>query len=193
MNNPEIVMIGLGYIGLPTAALIASNSVYVHGVDINQNVVETINQGKVHIVEPELDYAVANAVKEGYLKASGTPVEASTYIIVVPTPFKAKNEPDISYVEAATRGLLQLFKAGDLYIIESTSPVGTTEKMMSLIYRERPELKDKLHIAYCPERVLPGNVMYELVHNDRVIGGVNEASTQKAIAFYQKYIKCIPK
>jgi len=191
MNNPEIVMIGLGYIGLPTAALIASNSVYVHGVDINQNVVETINQGKVHIVEPELDYAVANAVKEGYLKASGNPVEASTYIIVVPTPFKAKNEPDISYVEAATRGLLQLFKAGDLYIIESTSPVGTTEKMMSLIYRERPELKDKLHIAYCPERVLPGNVMYELVHNDRVIGGVNEASTQKAIAFYQKYIKGI--
>ena len=191
MNNPEIVMIGLGYIGLPTAALIASNSVYVHGVDINQKVVETINQGKVHIVEPELDYAVANAVKEGYLKASGTPVEASTYIIVVPTPFKAKNEPDTSYVEAATRGLLQLFKAGDLYIIESTSPVGTTEKMMSLIYRERPELKDKLHIAYCPERVLPGNVMYELVHNDRVIGGVNEASTQKAIAFYQKYIKGI--
>jgi UDP-N-acetyl-D-mannosaminuronic acid dehydrogenase len=191
MNDPEIVMIGLGYIGLPTAALIASNSVYVHGVDINQKVVETINQGKVHIVEPELDYAVANAVKEGYLKASGNPVEASTYIIVVPTPFKAKNEPDISYVEAATRGLLQLFKAGDLYIIESTSPVGTTEKMMSLIYRERPELKDKLHIAYCPERVLPGNVMYELVHNDRVIGGVNEASTQKAIAFYQKYIKGI--
>tara|TARA_B110000090_G_scaffold86343_1_gene98210 strand:- start:214 stop:1425 length:1212 start_codon:yes stop_codon:yes gene_type:complete len=191
MNDPEIVMIGLGYIGLPTAALIASNSVYVHGVDINQKVVETINQGKVHIVEPELDYAVANAVKEGYLKASGTPVEASTYIIVVPTPFKAKNEPDTSYVEAATRGLLQLFKAGDLYIIESTSPVGTTEKMMSLIYRERPELKDKLHIAYCPERVLPGNVMYELVHNDRVIGGVNEASTQKAIAFYQKYIKGI--
>jgi len=189
MNNPEVVMIGLGYIGLPTAALIASKSVYVHGVDVNPNVVETINQGKVHIVEPELDYAVAKAVEDGYLKASETAVEASTYIIVVPTPFKAKNEPDISYVEAATRGLIQLFKAGDLYIIESTSPVGTTEKMMSLIYRERPELKDKLHIAYCPERVLPGNVMYELVHNDRVIGGVNEASTQKAIAFYQKYIK----
>ena len=152
-------------------------------------VVETINQGKVHIVEPELDYAVAKAVEGGYLNASETPVEACTYIIVVPTPFKAKNEPDTSYVEAATRGLIQLFKEGDLYIIESTSPVGTTEKMMSLIYRERPELKDKLHIAYCPERVLPGNVMYELVHNDRVIGGVNEASTQKAIAFYQKYIK----
>jgi len=189
MNNPEVVMIGLGYIGLPTAALIASNSVYVYGVDVNPKVVETINQGKVHIVEPELDYAVAKAVEGGYLNASETPVEACTYIIVVPTPFKAKNEPDTSYVEAATRGLIQLFKEGDLYIIESTSPVGTTEKMMSLIYRERPELKDKLHIAYCPERVLPGNVMYELVHNDRVIGGVNEASTQKAIAFYQKYIK----
>ena len=189
MNNPEVVMIGLGYIGLPTAALIASNSVYVYGVDVNPKVVETINQGKVHIVEPELDYAVAKAVEGGYLNASETPVEACTYIIVVPTPFKAKNEPDTSYVEAATRGLIQLFKEGDLYIIESTSPVGTTEKMMSLIYRERPELKDKLHIAYCPERVLPGNVMYELVHNDRIIGGVNEASTQKAIAFYQKYIK----
>ena len=189
MNNPEVVMIGLGYIGLPTAALIASNSVYVYGVDVNPKVVETINQGKVHIVEPELDYAVAKAVEGGYLNASETPVEACTYIIVVPTPFKAKNEPDTSYVEAATRGLIQVFKEGDLYIIESTSPVGTTEKMMSLIYRERPELKDKLHIAYCPERVLPGNVMYELVHNDRVIGGVNEASTQKAIAFYRKYIK----
>ena len=161
----------------------------MYGVDVNPKVVETINQGKVHIVEPELDYAVAKAVEGGYLNASETPVEACTYIIVVPTPFKAKNEPDTSYVEAATRGLIQLFKEGDLYIIESTSPVGTTEKMMSLIYRERPELKDKLHIAYCPERVLPGNVMYELVHNDRVIGGVNEASTQKAIAFYQKYIK----
>lgn len=189
MNSPEVVLIGLGYIGLPTAALIASNSVYVHGVDVNRKVIETINQGKVHIVEPELDFAVANAVKGGYLKASETPVQASTYIIVVPTPFKARNEPDTSFVESATRGLLHLFKAGDLYIIESTSPVGTTEKMMSLIYRERPELKDKLHIAYCPERVLPGNIMYELVHNDRVIGGVNEASTQKAITFYKKYIK----
>lgn len=189
MNQPEVVMIGLGYIGLPTAALIASNKVNVHGVDINQKVVDTINRGEIHIIEPELDTAVASAVKDGYLKAATTAVEANNYLIVVPTPFKGKNEPDISFVEAATRGILPLLKAGDLYIIESTSPVGTTEKMMDLIYRERLELKGKLHIAYCPERVLPGNVMHELVHNDRVIGGVNEASTQKALAFYSNYVK----
>lgn len=188
-QNPEVVMIGLGYIGLPTAALIAQNKVYVHGVDINENVVKTINQGKVHIVEPELDKAVAAAVKEGYLKADTKPVEANTYIIVVPTPFKDKNEPDISFVEAATKAILPLLKADDLYIIESTSPVGTTEKMMDLIYENRPELKDKLHIAYCPERVLPGNVMHELIYNDRVIGGINSTSTKKAIAFYSNYVK----
>ena len=182
-------MVGLGYIGLPTAALIAQNKTYVHGVDINPLVVDTINQGKIHIVEPELDIAVATAVKEGYLKASTTSVEANTYLIVVPTPFKAKNEPDISFVEAATKAILPLLKAGDLYIIESTSPIGTTEKMMQLIYAERPELVGEINIAYCPERVLPGNVMYELVHNDRVIGGVNEASTDKAVAFYRQFIK----
>jgi len=182
-------MIGLGYIGLPTAALIASNKVRVHGVDINQKVVETINRGEIHFVEPELDNAVASAVNEGYLKASTTAVEANNYLIVVPTPFKDKNEPDISFVEAATRGILPLLKVGDLYIIESTSPVGTTEKMMDLIYTERPELMGKLHIAYCPERVLPGNVMYELVHNDRVIGGVDEASTEAALAFYRSFVK----
>jgi UDP-N-acetyl-D-mannosaminuronic acid dehydrogenase len=189
MNKSEVVMIGLGYIGLPTAALIASNKVKVHGVDINQKVVDTINRGEIHIVEPELDTAVASAVKEGYLKAATTAIEANNYLIVVPTPFKGKNEPDISFVEAATRGILPQLKAGDLYIIESTSPVGTTEKMMDLIYRERPELKGKLHIAYCPERVLPGNVMHELVHNDRVIGGVDDASTKKALAFYSNYVK----
>jgi UDP-N-acetyl-D-mannosaminuronic acid dehydrogenase len=189
MNKPEVVMIGLGYIGLPTAALIAQNKTHVHGVDINPTIVETINQGKIHIVEPELDTAVAEAVKEGYLKAAITPVEANTYLIVVPTPFKAKNEPDISFVEAATRAVLPLLKENDLYIIESTSPVGTTEKMMELIYTERPELEDKINIAYCPERVLPGNVMYELVHNDRVIGGVNEKATERAVAFYKQFIK----
>lgn len=189
MRQPEVVMIGLGYIGLPTAALIASNGVYVHGVDINQSVVDTINQGKIHIVEPALDVAVAGAVKNGFLKASTTAVEANNYLIVVPTPFKDKNEPDISFVEAATRGILPLLKEGDLYIIESTSPIGTTEKMMDLIYTERPELKGKLHIAYCPERVLPGNVMHELVYNDRVIGGVDDKSTEKALAFYKAYVK----
>ena len=188
-KKPSVVMIGLGYIGLPTAALIAQNKTYVHGVDINPSVVETINQGKIHIVEPELDVAVAEAVKQGYLKAATTPVEADTYLIVVPTPFKAKNEPDISFVEAATRAVLPLLKEDDLYIIESTSPVGTTEKMMQLMFAERPELKGKINIAYCPERVLPGNVMYELVHNDRVIGGVDEKSTEKAIAFYRQFIK----
>lgn len=189
MNNESVVMIGLGYIGLPTAALIANNNIHVHGVDINPQIVETINAGKIHIVEPSLDEAVATAVSNGFLKAATTPVEANTYLIVVPTPFKAKNEPDISFVEAATKAIIPLLKEGDLYIIESTSPIGTTEKMMRFIYSERPELKDKLYIAYCPERVLPGNVMYELVHNDRVIGGVNELSTQKAIAFYSQFVK----
>jgi UDP-N-acetyl-D-mannosaminuronic acid dehydrogenase len=187
--KPEVVMIGLGYIGLPTAALIASNDVNVFGVDINPNVVDTINRGEIHIVEPELDDAVAKAVKGGYLKAGLKAQEANTYLIVVPTPFKDKNEPDISFVEAATKGILPLLKENDLYIIESTSPVGTTEKMMEYIYTERPELKNKLYIAYCPERVLPGNVMHELVHNDRVIGGVNNASTEKALAFYKNYVK----
>ena len=189
MEHPEVVIIGLGYIGLPTAALIASNNIKVHGVDINPKVVETINRGEIHIVEPDLDLAVASAVKNGYLKAAIIPVEANTYIIVVPTPFKGKNEPDISFVAAATNAIIPLLKDGDLYIIESTSPSGTTEKMMDLIYSLRPELTNKVHIAYCPERVLPGNVIHELVHNDRVIGGVNKASTQKAIAFYDKYVK----
>ena len=189
MNNPEVVMVGLGYIGLPTAALIAEGGTHVHGVDINQDVVDTINRGEIHIVEPSLDTSVSNAVQKGFLKAATTPIAANTYLIVVPTPFKDKNEPDISFVHAATTAILPLLKEGDLYIIESTSPVGTTEKMMQLIYEERPELNGKLHIAYCPERVLPGNVMYELVHNDRVIGGVDEASTEKAAAFYAKYVK----
>ncbi|NAS31624.1 UDP-N-acetyl-D-mannosamine dehydrogenase [Flavobacteriaceae bacterium R38] len=188
-GKASVVMMGLGYIGLPTAALIAQNKTHVHGVDINPEVVETINKGKIHIIEPELDNAVAAAVSEGYLKAAITPVEANTYLIVVPTPFKDKNEPDISFVEAATKAILPLLKKGDLYIIESTSPIGTTEKMMDLIYSKRPELKDELFIAYCPERVLPGNVMYELVHNDRVIGGVNEESTERAVEFYANFIK----
>ncbi|AXT18587.1 UDP-N-acetyl-D-mannosamine dehydrogenase [Flavobacteriaceae bacterium AU392] len=189
MNQPEVVMIGLGYIGLPTAALIAQNKTQVHGVDINPDIVNTINAGKIHIVEPELDKAVAEAVKEGFLKASINPVEAHVYLIVVPTPFKDKNEPDISFVEAATRAIIPLLKKDDLYIIESTSPVGTTEKMRDLIHSERPELINKLNIAYCPERVLPGNVMYELVHNDRVIGGIDEKSTNAAVAFYSKFIQ----
>tara|TARA_R110001632_G_scaffold63318_2_gene151352 strand:+ start:4023 stop:5231 length:1209 start_codon:yes stop_codon:yes gene_type:complete len=187
--NPEVVTIGLGYIGLPTSALIAKHGTNVLGVDINQLVVETINQGKIHIVEPDLDEIVSEAVSKGYFKASTKATSAEVYLIVVPTPFKGNHEPDISFVEAATKGIITLLKEGDLYIIESTSPIGTTEKMQQLIYDSRPELEGKLFIAYCPERVLPGNVMYELVHNDRVIGGINEASTEKAIAFYSRYVK----
>ena len=189
MKTPEVVIIGLGYIGLPTGALLASSGTKVFGVDVNPEVVETINNGDVHIIEPELDEAVSQAVSSGNLKADTQPIPADVYLIVVPTPFKDKNEPDISFVEAATKNIIPLLKKGDLYIIESTSPVGTTEKMMQLIYTSRPDLKDSLHIAYCPERVLPGNVMHELVYNDRVIGGIDDASTQKAIQFYKKYIK----
>ena len=187
--KPEVVMVGLGYIGLPTAALIAQNRTAVHGVDINPNVVNTINKGKIHIVEPDLGIAVSQAVSNGYLIADTKPVSAKTYLIVVPTPFKARNEPDISFVEAATKSIIPLLKEDDLYIIESTSPIGTTEKMVDLIYEARPELKGKLNAAYCPERVLPGNVMYELVHNDRVIGGVDKKSTTRAIDFYKQFIK----
>ena len=187
--NPQVVTIGLGYIGLPTSALIASQSTQVLGVDIDQKVVDTVNDGKIHIVEPDLDKVVLNAVKKGFLKASTIAVPADVYLIVVPTPFKGNHEPDISFVKAATEGIIPLLKKGDLYIIESTSPIGTTEKMQNLIYAHRPELKGEIYVAYCPERVLPGNVMYELVYNDRVIGGVDEASTQKAISFYSKYVK----
>lgn len=185
----KVVTIGLGYIGLPTSALIASKSIPVHGVDINENIVEIINQGKIHIVEPDLENIVQLAVEQGFLKASTVPVEGDVYLIVVPTPFKGNHEPDISYVEAATRSVLPLLKPGNLYIIESTSPIGTTEQMAELIFNERPELKDKIHISYCPERVLPGNVMYELVNNDRVIGGINEASTDAAVSFYSKIVQ----
>lgn len=187
--NPKVVTIGLGYIGLPTSALIANSGIPVNGVDVSQHVVNTINAGKIHIVEPELDKAVAEAVSKGFLRAGTKAVEADTYLIVVPTPFKGDHQPDISYVQAATEGIIPLLKEGDLYIIESTSPVGTTEKMMDLIFAKRPELEGKIYLAYCPERVLPGNVMYELVHNDRVIGGVNEESTQKALAFYGQFVK----
>ena len=187
--NPEVVTIGLGYIGLPTSALIASHGTNVLGVDINQKVVDTINQGKIHIVEPDLDAIVSKAVSNGFFKASTKPSSAEVYLIVVPTPFKGNHEPDISFVEAATKGIIPLLKKGDLYIIESTSPIGTTDKMQKLIFSSRPELEGIIHIAYCPERVLPGNVMHELVENDRVIGGVDEASTQKAISFYSKYVK----
>jgi len=187
--NPEVVTIGLGYIGLPTSALIASHGTNVLGVDINQKVVDTINQGKIHIIEPDLDAIVSEVVSNGFFKASTKPTSADVYLIVVPTPFKGNHEPDISFVEAATKGIIPLLKKGDLYIIESTSPIGTTDKMQKLIFASRPELEGDIHIAYCPERVLPGNVMHELVENDRIIGGVDEAAIKKAISFYRRYVK----
>lgn len=180
---------GLGYIGLPTAIITARNGLNVTGVDINPQVVDTINKGEIHIVEPGLEALCKEVVNAGKLKASLTPEKSDAYLIVVPTPFKGDHEPDISYVEAATRTVIPFLKEGDLYIIESTSPVGTTEKMTQLIYTERPELKDNIFIAYCPERVLPGNVIYELMHNDRVIGGINVLSTEKACEFYSQFVK----
>ncbi len=189
-KNITVTTVGLGYIGLPTSALVASNGIRVNGVDINPEVVETINRGEIHIVEPELQQYVSDAVSKKFLSASVEVQEADVYLVVVPTPFKGGNhEPDISFIEAATRNIMPHLKEGDLYIIESTSPVGTTEKMMNLIYSSRPELKDKLYIAYCPERVLPGNVMYELVYNDRVIGGVDTGSTERAVEFYELFVK----
>ena len=181
---------GLGYIGLPTAIIAAKNGgVDVIGVDINPSVVEQTNAGHLHIIEPGMEEMLKEVVSTGKLKASTTPEMADAYFMVVPTPFKGNHEPDISYVEAATRAVLPLLKEGDLYVIESTSPVGTTEKMAELIFSERPELKGKINIAYCPERVLPGNVIYELVHNDRVIGGLDEESTKKAQEFYSQFVK----
>jgi len=181
--------IGLGYIGLPTAAVVAHKGVKVHGVDVKPHVVETINKGEIHIVEPGLREVVRESVEAGSLTAATEPVAADVHLVVVPTPFKGVYEPDISFVEAATRKLLPLLKEGDTYIIESTSPVGTTEKMAELIFRERPELEGRISVAYCPERVLPGNVLHELVHNDRVIGGIDEASTEKALEFYRLFVE----
>lgn len=180
---------GLGYIGLPTAIIAAKQGVQVIGVDINPQVVKMTNQGQLHIIEPGMEEMLQEVVRSGVLKASIVPETSDAYFIVVPTPFKGNHEPDISYVEAATRAILPLLKKGDLYVIESTSPVGTTDKMRDLIFSKRPELKDKIYVAYCPERVLPGNVIYELVHNDRVIGGMNTESTQKAIEFYGRFVK----
>ena len=179
---------GLGYIGLPTAIISSQHGINVCGVDINPKVVEKTNRGELHIVEPGLQDLLKKAVDSKSLVASTTPVESDVYLIVVPTPFKAKHEPDISYVESATNAVIPFLKEGDLYIIESTSPVGTTEQMAELIFSERPELKGRIHIAYCPERVLPGNVIYELVNNDRVIGGIDEASADAAADFYGKFV-----
>ncbi|WP_034259569.1 UDP-N-acetyl-D-mannosamine dehydrogenase [Aequorivita capsosiphonis] len=188
-NKPSVVMMGLGYIGLPTAALIASKGLNVTGVDISSRVVNTINEGKIHIVEPELDGLVHHVVKQGYLKASTKSVMADIYLIAVPTPFRENHVPDLSYVESAVKNIIPTLQKGALVILESTSPVGTTHKMQEIIFKERPELKGEIFIAYCPERVLPGNVIYELEQNDRAIGGIDEASTEKAVNFYKHFVK----
>ena len=180
---------GLGYIGLPTAIIAAKHGLQVVGVDVNPDVVEMTNRGKLHIVEPGMEEMLQDVVEAGTLRASVIPEESDVYLIVVPTPFKGNHEPDVSYVEAATRSVVPYLKEGDLFVIESTSPVGTTESMKRLIYEMRPELDGRIHIAYCPERVLPGNVIHELVHNDRVIGGIDEASAEKAADFYRYFVK----
>lgn len=185
----KVVFLGLGYIGLPTAAVAAHHGYEVVGVDVNPSVVETVNQGKVHIVEPDLDRVVKEAVTHGHLRAVTQPETADAFFIVVPTPFKQNHRADMTYVESATRSVVPFLKPGNLFVIESTSPVFTTERMAELIYRLRPELKGEIFIAYCPERVLPGNTLYELVHNDRVIGGINPESTDKAIEFYSAFVQ----
>jgi UDP-N-acetyl-D-mannosaminuronic acid dehydrogenase len=193
-TNISVSIIGLGYIGLPTAAMLTREGIYVHGIDVNPKIVEMINRGEIHIVENGLKDMVADAVKQGLLRAYTKPVVSDIYMIVVPTPFRNHQAPDISYVKSATQSIIPLLKQDDLFIIESTSPVGTTEKMVELICRERPDLVDqngtlKFYAAYCPERVLPGNIIFELENNDRVIGGINEISAQKACEFYRTFVK----
>ena len=164
---------GLGYIGLPTAVVAARNGIQVHGCDINPDIVEKTMKGELHFEEPVLGDYLMEAVSGGTLKAAVAPEISDTYVIVVPTPFKENHEPDIKYVQSASLMVLPLLKEGDLFIIESTSPVGTTDFIAKMIFEKRPELKGKIYIAYCPERVLPGNIVYELEHNDRVIGGID--------------------
>lgn len=187
-KKPSVVMVGLGYIGLPTAALIASRGLHVTGVDIHQHVVDTINKGQIHIVEPDLDGLVHHVVHKSFLKATLHPVTADVYLIAVPTPFKDNYVPDVSYVLAAVSKITPTLEKGALVILESTSPVGTTRLIEKQIYKDRPELEGHIFIAYCPERVLPGNILYELKHNDRAIGGINKVSTQKAIDFYKHFV-----
>lgn len=193
-----ISVIGLGYIGLPTAAAFAQHGVKVIGVDVNQHAVETINQGKIHIVEPELDIAVHQCVTSGMLKATLSPEPAEAFLIAVPTPFKGDDyEPDLSYIEAASKAIAPVLKQGDLVILESTSPVGATEQMSEWLAQARPDLSFPQHkgeesdirIAHCPERVLPGQVMRELIENDRIIGGMTAKCSEQAVALYKTFVQ----
>lgn len=193
----RISVIGLGYIGLPTAAMFASRKVEVVGVDVNQKAVDTINRGEVHIVEPDLDLVVRAVVKEGYLRATTVPECAEAFLIAVPTPFKGENhDPDLSFIEAAARAIAPVLEAGNLVILESTSPVGATEAMAGWLAEARPDLSfpqdageaSDIRVAHCPERVLPGKVMRELITNDRVIGGMTPACSEAAASLYRAFV-----
>ena len=201
MSFETISVIGLGYIGLPTAAMFASRKKKVIGVDVNQHAVDTINRGEIHIVEPDLDMIVHAAVNEGYLKATLTPEPADAFLIAVPTPFKESNseipEPDLKYIESAAKAIAPVLKKGDLVILESTSPVGATEKMAAWLADIRNDLsfpqdagdEADVNVAHCPERVLPGHVVRELVENDRVIGGMSGKCSEQAIELYKTFVK----
>lgn len=187
----KIVVMGLGYIGLPTASMLATKGHQVLGVDISEDIVSTINSGNIHIVEPDLDILVRSAVNSGCLKASLSPDEADTFILAVPTPFKVTEKnpktPDTSYVEAATRTIVPFLKEQSLVILESTSPMGTTERVYKIIVEARPELMGKIHVAHCPERVLPGHIIRELVDNDRIIGGISKEAANAARELYKTF------
>ena len=197
MSFNTISVIGLGYIGLPTAAAFASRGKNVVGVDINAQAVETINRGEIHIVEPDLDAVVKQAVQAGCLRAVTQPVAADAFLIAVPTPFKGEHQPDMAYVQAAALSLAPGLKKGDLVILEATSPVGATEQMAQWLAEARPDLafpqqqaeNPEVHIAYCPERVLPGQVMVELIKNDRVIGGMTPACSARASELYRIFLE----
>lgn len=183
----RICIAGLGYIGLPTAALLANRGFFVHGVDVIQSVVNTINKGEIHIIEPELDTFVRSAVQSGKLTANLVPAPADVFIIAVPTPFKENKEPDLSYVFSAAEAIAPFLRPGNLVILESTSPIGTTQKIKDLLQRQGINV-DELFIAYCPERVLPGHVMKELIENDRIVGGLTPEATDKVAAFYKMFV-----
>jgi len=187
MFNKKICVIGLGYIGLPTAALLANRGYDVHGVDVVQNTVDTINRGEIHIVEPELDTFVKAAASSGKLKADLKPSEADVFIIAVPTPFHEGFVPNIDYVVSATKAIAPFVKENDVVILESTSPVGTTDKVEEVLVSEGIDTS-KLFIAHCPERVLPGHIMRELVENDRIVGGTTPEATVQAVEFYKTFV-----
>ncbi|WP_105199400.1 UDP-N-acetyl-D-mannosamine dehydrogenase [Pseudoalteromonas sp. T1lg10] len=201
MSFNTVSVVGLGYIGLPTAAMFASRKKKVVGVDVNQHAVDTINRGEIHIVEPELDMIVHAAVTEGYLKAVTVPEAADAFLIAVPTPFKDSSstvpEPDLSYIEAAAKAIAPVLKKGDLVILESTSPVGATEQMAEwlaearsdLTFPQTADMNADINIAHCPERVLPGHVVRELVENDRVIGGMTVKCSERAIELYKTFVE----